>query len=122
MAVGAGIAWFLKCGFKAPALEIKPQPHSLHHGVHPPELPAGFEVIVGKIDGGSLDVGGAEHGIHQTGLCGMDPHEDDPLERSKMSGEFLRERDLFVMETLALYLHIPFFFVLAGGYQEPMEP
>jgi acetoin utilization deacetylase AcuC-like enzyme len=53
--------------------------------------------------------------------AGMDPHEDDPLGRSKMTGEFLRERDLFVMETLALYLHIPFFFVLAGGYQEPME-
>jgi len=51
----------------------------------------------------------------------MDPHEDDPLGRSKMPGEFLEERDLFVMETLALHLRIPFFFVLAGGYQEPME-
>jgi acetoin utilization deacetylase AcuC-like enzyme len=53
--------------------------------------------------------------------AGMDPHEDDPLARSQMTGEFLRYRDMFVMETLALELEIPFFFVLAGGYQEPME-
>jgi acetoin utilization deacetylase AcuC-like enzyme len=53
--------------------------------------------------------------------AGMDPHEDDPLARSQMTGDFLRYRDLFVMETLALELEIPFFFVLAGGYQEPME-
>ena len=51
---------------------------------------------------------------------GMDPHRNDPLSRSKMSGEFLAKRDGFVMETL-LSLTIPFFFVLAGGYQEPME-
>ena len=51
---------------------------------------------------------------------GMDPHRNDPLSRSKMSGEFLAKRDEFVMETL-LSLTIPFFFVLAGGYQEPME-
>ena len=30
-------------------------------------------------------------------------------------------RDLFVLETLALQPHIPFFFIHAGGYQEPME-
>ena len=53
--------------------------------------------------------------------AGMDPHREDPLSRSKMSGEFLAQRDTFVMETLALDLTIPFFFVLAGGYQEPME-
>ena len=53
--------------------------------------------------------------------AGMDPHTDDPLSRSKMSGEFLARRDEFIMETLALELGIPFFFVLAGGYQEPME-
>ena len=53
--------------------------------------------------------------------AGMDPNEGDPLGRSKMPGEFLEERDLLVMETLALHLHIPFFFVLAGGYQEPIE-
>jgi len=53
--------------------------------------------------------------------AGMDPHEDDPLARSKMTGDFLRYRDTFVMETLALELEIPFFFVLAGGYQEPIE-
>jgi acetoin utilization deacetylase AcuC-like enzyme len=53
--------------------------------------------------------------------AGMDPHENDPLGRSKMPGEFLKERDQFVMQTLALHLHIPFFFVLAGGYQEPIE-
>jgi acetoin utilization deacetylase AcuC-like enzyme len=52
--------------------------------------------------------------------AGMDPHRNDPLSRSKMSGEFLAKRDKFVMETL-LSLTIPFFFVLAGGYQEPME-
>ena len=52
--------------------------------------------------------------------AGMDPHSNDPLSRSKMSGEFLAKRDEFVMETL-LSLTIPFFFVLAGGYQEPME-
>jgi acetoin utilization deacetylase AcuC-like enzyme len=52
--------------------------------------------------------------------AGMDPHEDDPLARSQMTGDFLRYRDQFVMETLALELEIPFFFVLAGGYQEPM--
>ena len=52
--------------------------------------------------------------------AGMDPHRNDPLSRSKMSGEFLAKRDEFVMETL-LSLTIPFFFVLAGGYQEPME-
>ena len=53
--------------------------------------------------------------------AGMDPHCDDPLSCSKMSGEFLARRDEFVMESLALELGIPFFFVLAGGYQEPME-
>lgn len=62
---------------------------------------------------------------HRPGLviyqAGMDPHRDDPLSRSKMSGEFLAHRDEFVMQTLALDLGIPFFFVLAGGYQEPME-
>jgi acetoin utilization deacetylase AcuC-like enzyme len=53
--------------------------------------------------------------------AGMDSHRDDPLSRSKMSGEFLAHRDELVMQTLALDLGIPFFFVLAGGYQEPME-
>jgi acetoin utilization deacetylase AcuC-like enzyme len=53
--------------------------------------------------------------------AGMDPHRDDPLSRSKMSGEFLALRDEFVMKTLFIELCIPFFFVLAGGYQEPME-
>jgi len=53
--------------------------------------------------------------------AGMDPHIDDPLSRSKMSGEFLAHRDEFVMKTLFGELGIPFFFVLAGGYQEPME-
>jgi acetoin utilization deacetylase AcuC-like enzyme len=53
--------------------------------------------------------------------AGMDPHRDDPLSRSNMSGEFLAHRDEHVMQTLALELGIPFFFVLAGGYQEPME-
>lgn len=53
--------------------------------------------------------------------AGMDPHLDDPLSRSKMSGEFLAARDEFVMKTLLIELGIPFFFVLAGGYQEPME-
>ena len=53
--------------------------------------------------------------------AGMDPHLDDPLSRSKMSGEFLARRDEFVMKTLFIELGIPFFFVLAGGYQEPME-
>ena len=53
--------------------------------------------------------------------AGMDPHCDDPLSRSQMSGEFLARRDELVMQTLALDLGIPFFFVLAGGYQEPME-
>lgn len=53
--------------------------------------------------------------------AGMDPHCDDPLSRSRMSGEFLALRDELVMQTLALDLGIPFFFVLAGGYQEPME-
>jgi acetoin utilization deacetylase AcuC-like enzyme len=53
--------------------------------------------------------------------AGMDPHADDPLSRSKMSARFLAFRDRLVMETLALEIDIPFFFVLAGGYQEPME-
>lgn len=53
--------------------------------------------------------------------AGMDPHENDPLGRSKMTGAFLAERDRLVMATLALELEIPFFFVLAGGYQLPME-
>jgi acetoin utilization deacetylase AcuC-like enzyme len=53
--------------------------------------------------------------------AGMDPHCDDPLSRSKMSGDFLARRDSLVMETLAREFNIPFFFVLAGGYQEPME-
>jgi acetoin utilization deacetylase AcuC-like enzyme len=53
--------------------------------------------------------------------AGMDPHCDDPLSRSKMSADFLARRDALVMETLALEFNIPFFFVLAGGYQEPME-
>lgn len=53
--------------------------------------------------------------------AGMDPHRHDPLSHSKMSDEFLAKRDEFVMEKLLLQLSIPFFFVLAGGYQEPME-
>jgi acetoin utilization deacetylase AcuC-like enzyme len=53
--------------------------------------------------------------------AGMDPHCDDPLSRSKMSADFLVRRDALVMETLAREFNIPFFFVLAGGYQEPME-
>lgn len=53
--------------------------------------------------------------------AGMDPHRDDPCSRSRMSTAFLARRDELVMETLALDLGIPFFFVLAGGYQEPME-
>jgi acetoin utilization deacetylase AcuC-like enzyme len=53
--------------------------------------------------------------------AGMDPHADDPLSASKMSGAFLAKRDELIMETLALEIGIPFFFVLAGGYQEPME-
>jgi acetoin utilization deacetylase AcuC-like enzyme len=53
--------------------------------------------------------------------AGMDCHENDPLGRSKMTGEFLAERDETIMATLANELHIPFFFVLAGGYQEPVE-
>jgi hypothetical protein len=52
--------------------------------------------------------------------AGMDPHRNDPLSRSKMSGEFLAKRDEFAMETL-LSLTTPFFFVLAGGYQDTME-
>ncbi|MEI8294553.1 MAG: hypothetical protein WCG66_11325 [bacterium] len=46
---------------------------------------------------------------------------DDPLSRSKMSRDFLACRDALAMEKLALELSILFFFVLAGGYQEPME-
>jgi acetoin utilization deacetylase AcuC-like enzyme len=53
--------------------------------------------------------------------AGMDPHADDPLSRSKMSARFLAFRDRLVMENLAMEIDIPFFFVLAGGYQEPME-
>jgi len=53
--------------------------------------------------------------------AGMDSHENDPLGRACMTGEFLLERDETIMSALALQLHIPFFFVLAGGYQEPME-
>lgn len=53
--------------------------------------------------------------------AGMDPHRDDPLSRSKMSGEFLALRDETVMKSLLLEISIPFFFVLAGGYQEPMK-
>lgn len=53
--------------------------------------------------------------------AGMDSHEADPVGRAKMPGDFLRERDLTIMNALARQLRIPFFFVLAGGYQEPME-
>ena len=53
--------------------------------------------------------------------AGMDPHEDDPLGRAAMTSAFLAERDRLVMETLALDLRLPFFFVVAGGYQEPLE-
>lgn len=52
--------------------------------------------------------------------AGMDPHVDDPLSCSRMSGAFLARRDELVMKCLALDLKIPFFFVLAGGYQEPI--
>jgi acetoin utilization deacetylase AcuC-like enzyme len=52
--------------------------------------------------------------------AGMDPHVDDPLSCSRMSGAFLARRDQRVMQCLALELGIPFFFVLAGGYQEPI--
>lgn len=53
--------------------------------------------------------------------AGMDPHEDDPYATTQMTTAFLEKRDRFVMESLAQTLHIPFFFVLAGGYQEPIE-
>jgi hypothetical protein len=41
--------------------------------------------------------------------------------RTASSERFLAKRDDLIMETLALEIGIPFFLVLAGGYQEPME-
>jgi acetoin utilization deacetylase AcuC-like enzyme len=53
--------------------------------------------------------------------AGMDCHKNDPYAYAKLPTQFLGRRDAYVMESLALGMHIPFFFVLAGGYQEPME-
>lgn len=52
--------------------------------------------------------------------AGADPHVDDPLGSESMTTEQLLERDRMVFA----HFHragIPLFFVLAGGYQEPIE-
>lgn len=53
--------------------------------------------------------------------AGMDPHEDDELGCAALTSEFLAARDRLVLETLALELHLPCFFVVAGGYQDALE-
>jgi len=52
--------------------------------------------------------------------AGVDCHRDDPFGSAGLSTEELRKRDIMVFEFL-LENQIPTMFVLAGGYQEPIE-
>lgn len=52
--------------------------------------------------------------------AGADPHVDDPLGTVGLTTEQLRERDRLVFDGL-LARNVPVLFVLAGGYQEPIE-
>ena len=52
--------------------------------------------------------------------AGVDCHVDDPFGSAGLSTEELRERDKIVFEFLTRN-KIPAMFVLAGGYQEPIE-
>ena len=52
--------------------------------------------------------------------AGADPHIDDPLGSLGMTTEQMRERDRLVFEFLSKS-GLPSMFVLAGGYQEPIE-
>ena len=51
----------------------------------------------------------------------MDCHIDDPLGSVGLSTEEMKERDRMVFEFLRVQNKIPTMFVLAGGYQEPIE-
>jgi len=52
--------------------------------------------------------------------AGADCHEDDPLGSVGLTTEQMRIRDRMVFEFLSSH-NIPTLFVLAGGYQEPIE-
>jgi acetoin utilization deacetylase AcuC-like enzyme len=52
--------------------------------------------------------------------AGADPHTNDPLGRLGLTTQQLFERDRLVFDFIHKS-HIPSFFVLAGGYQEPIE-
>lgn len=64
-----------------------------------------------------MKAGGAEVVFYQ---AGMDPHVDDPVARGVMTTEQLRRRDRIVFETCA-QIGLPVAWVLAGGYQKPIE-
>ncbi len=52
--------------------------------------------------------------------AGADPHIDDPLGSLGMTAEQMLERDEAVFE-FCKDVNIPVMFVLAGGYQEPID-
>ena len=52
--------------------------------------------------------------------AGADPHIDDPLGSVRMTTDQMRERDRYVFSALQ-ERGIPVMFVLAGGYQKPIE-
>lgn len=52
--------------------------------------------------------------------AGADPHQDDPLGSLHLTTQQLLERDRWVFR-FARKAGIPLFFVLAGGYQKPIE-
>jgi acetoin utilization deacetylase AcuC-like enzyme len=52
--------------------------------------------------------------------AGVDPHIDDPYGSLGLSTLDLRERDRIVFQFVKDH-SIPILFVLAGGYQEPIE-
>jgi acetoin utilization deacetylase AcuC-like enzyme len=52
--------------------------------------------------------------------AGADPHRDDPVARGVMTAAQLRERDRLVFGACA-ELGLPVAWVLAGGYQRPVE-
>jgi acetoin utilization deacetylase AcuC-like enzyme len=64
--------------------------------------------------------------MHRSGVtilfynAGVDPHRDDPMVRGVMTTDQIRRRERIVFETCKA-LSIPVCWMLAGGYQKPLE-
>ncbi|MDX2227656.1 MAG: histone deacetylase, partial [Verrucomicrobiae bacterium] len=95
----------------------KPGPRSLHYPL--PQAGRRFEIFLTRLTEGLAQMRDWKIDllIYQ---AGADPHEDDPLGDMGMSTHQLMERDRCVFVFCRTH-GIPVLFVLAGGYQEPIE-